>query len=154
VGQVRSRSALAFRFASLLRPPKPRYVTCTHVAGNSWCDLNDQVGLQGLMKLLILVLFILGPSSIGFGQLISPCDLGQNAAVLIISSGTVYFPRLTVKSSFTLRKMLEIEYGIMDKIYDNGTDISFGGEAECFFKVMKAEIEKRRGKDFYENKDE
>ncbi|MFM7856551.1 MAG: hypothetical protein ACKO96_32670, partial [Flammeovirgaceae bacterium] len=33
-GTSRSRSALAFRFAPLPSPPKPRYGSCTHVVGH------------------------------------------------------------------------------------------------------------------------
>jgi len=41
VGQFHSRSALAFRYASLPSPPKPRYGTCTHVVAN-WRDSVDK----------------------------------------------------------------------------------------------------------------
>jgi hypothetical protein len=96
----------------------------------------------------VLAVLTFGLPTIGFGQSFDPCKTGTNAAELAISSGTVYFPRLTIKSSYTLRKMLELEYGIKDDIYDNGSDLSFEGEVECFFKVMKNEIDKRWGKNF------
>ena len=46
-GTVRSGSALAFRFASLLSPPEPRYVTCTHVGGN-------YIEMESLLKIVYL----------------------------------------------------------------------------------------------------
>ena len=41
-----SRSDLAFRFASLLSPPKPRYAICTHVGSNgvpSWTVTTERL---------------------------------------------------------------------------------------------------------------
>ena len=96
----------------------------------------------------VLAVLTFGLPTIGFGQSLDPCKTGTNAAELAISRGTIYFPRLTIKSSYTLRKMLELEYGIKDEIYDNGSDLSFEGEAECFFKMMKNEIDKRWGENF------
>lgn len=96
----------------------------------------------------ILILLTLGLNTLVHGQDIAPCKIGQNEANLLLSNGEIYFPRLTVKSTYTLRKLLELEYGIKDEIYDNGSDLEFGGEAECFFEVMKAEIDKKWGKDF------
>jgi hypothetical protein len=100
------------------------------------------------MRLRTVIILILGLWTAGFGQSFDPCKIGKNAAELAISSGTIYFPRLTIESSYTLRKMLELDYGIKDEVYSNGTDMSFEGEAECFFKEMKIEIDKRWGKRF------
>jgi len=96
----------------------------------------------------ILTVLAFGLSMTLFGQSFDPCETGRKSAEFKISSGTVYFPRLTTKSTYTLRKMLEIEYGIRDEVYSNGSDLQFGGEADCFFEVMKTEIDKRWGKDF------
>ena len=96
----------------------------------------------------VFAILTFGLSTTGFGQSFDPCRTGTNAAEFAISSGTVYFPRLTVKSSYTLRKMLELDYDIKDEVYDNGSDLIFEGEAECFFKMMETEIEKRWGKKF------
>lgn len=96
----------------------------------------------------IFAVLTFGLSTMGFGQSYDPCKIGNDAAELAISRGKVYFPRLTIESSYTLRKMLELDYGIMDEIYDNGSDMSFEGEAECFFELMKTEIDERWGKDF------
>jgi hypothetical protein len=93
--------------------------------------------------LLVLALSLKVP-----GQEVGPCQVGQNRAELTISRGVIYFPRLTTKSTYTLRKLLELEYGIKDEIYYNGTDIQLDDEAECFFKVMEYEINKKYGKDF------
>src|SRR5262245_9175013 len=101
---------------------------------------------MGLKTILTGLTF--GLSTTLFGQSIDPCEIGRNSAEFKISSGTVYFPRLTTKSTYTLRKMLEIEYGIRDEVYSNGSDLQLGGEAECFFEVMKTEIDRRWGKDF------
>ena len=95
----------------------------------------------------VLVLLTIGFPVIGFGQSFDPCRIGKDAAEFKISNGAIYFPR-TVESSYTLRKLLELEYGIKDEVYDNGSDIQFQGEAECFFKVMKTEIDTRWGKNF------
>jgi hypothetical protein len=96
-----------------------------------------------------LVFLIVGLSTTGFGQsLDEPCKTARNAAERKLSSGTIYFPRLIVESSLTLRKMLQLEYGIIDKIYDNGSDVEIGGEAECFYEVMRTEIDNKWGKDF------
>lgn len=96
----------------------------------------------------VVTILTFGLSITGFGQSLEPCKKGTNAAEFAISSGIVYFPRLTVKSSYTLRKMLELDYGIKDEVYDNGSDLSFEGEAECFSKMMETEIEKRWGRRF------
>ncbi len=97
----------------------------------------------------IFIILMLGVTFTGSGQpSFDPCDVGRKAAEYKISSGKIYFPRLTVESSHTQRKILELDYGIADEIYDNGSDLSFQCEAECFFKAMKIEIDKRWGKDF------
>lgn len=78
---------------------------------------------------------------------INGCEIGKEEALKIISSGKIYFPML-VESSLTLRKLLEIEYGILDKGYSRGTCLRSEGEDECFSEAMLIEIEKKRGKIF------
>ena len=47
--------------------------------------------------------------------------------------------------------MLEIDFGIQDEIYDNGTDVLMDDEEDCFYRLMKEEIENRWGKAFLKN---
>jgi len=75
------------------------------------------------------------------------CEMGKENAKRLISSQTIYFP-MNVNSTLTLRKLLEIEYGIMDEGYDPGTCLRSDGEAPCFYEVMQDEIERRWGKNF------
>jgi len=75
------------------------------------------------------------------------CEIGREHADRLISSRTISFP-MNIESTLTLRKLLEIECSVMDDIYDSGTCLQYEDEAECFYKAMQAEIEKRWGKDF------
>lgn len=100
------------------------------------------------MKSKRIFALLFGLSTIGLGQIPDPCQVGKNAAKLSISNGSIYFPRLIIKSSLTLRKLVEFEYGIKDEVYDGGSDLQFAGEAECFFRSMKNEIDERWGKNF------
>jgi len=96
---------------------------------------------------ILLMVFMLSLSETLVGQS-DGCEMGRIIAEGKISRGMIYFPRLTVESTQTLRKMLEIDYGIMDELYDDRNDIALDGELECFYKVMKKEIEKRWGRSF------
>lgn len=82
---------------------------------------------------------------------IDGCSAGEKKAKQLIAANVIYFPRLIVESSLTLRKLLEIEYGIRDAVYSNGSCLQFPNEAECFYRLMLDEIEKKRGKNFLPN---
>ena len=79
---------------------------------------------------------------------IDGCSSGEKEAKQLIAANTIYFPRLIVKSTLTLRKLLEIEYGIKDAVYDNGTCLRFPNEEQCFYRLMLGEVEKKWGKNF------
>lgn len=78
---------------------------------------------------------------------INGCEIGREEAVKIIANRQLYFP-MSIKSSLTLRKLLETEYGILDKNYSNGTCFRVEGDEECFYEAMRTEIEKKWGKGF------
>lgn len=101
-----------------------------------------------MKRRLFSLLLIIELATNAHGQMVNPCQIGQNKARQIISSGSIYFPRTIVESSFTLRKMVELDYGIKDEIYDNGTCLLEEDELECFYKLMNDEIENKWGKGF------
>ncbi|SHG71055.1 hypothetical protein SAMN04488109_1509 [Chryseolinea serpens] len=53
-----------------------------------------------------------------------------------------------MKSSLTLRKLLETEYEITDKGYNDDTCLRYVGDEECFYETMRIEIEKKWGRGF------
>lgn len=47
---------------------------------------------------------------------IDGCSSGEKEAKQLIAANTIYFPKRSVESSLTLRKLLEIEHGIKDAV--------------------------------------
>jgi len=101
------------------------------------------------MKLIVFIILLAhGLVLNALGQVEEPCQLAQKKARRLVSDGEIYFPRTIVNFSLTLLKMMEVDYGIKDEVYDNGTDEILDNEDSCFFKVMKDEIERKWGKGF------
>ncbi len=77
------------------------------------------------------------------------CENGVKEAKKKLAYGQIFFPRYTFHSSVTLRKMLEMDYGIIDDFYSK-YDFSFGRTDDCFDSVMLKAISDKWGVDFLE----
>ena len=75
------------------------------------------------------------------------CESGKRTARERLVKGQIYFPRYIFDSSVTLRKMLEMDYGIIDDFY-NEFDIEFEAELNCHDSIMLKAIGDRWGTDF------
>jgi hypothetical protein len=75
------------------------------------------------------------------------CESGVRQAQKRLANGEIYFPRDIFDSSITLRKILEMDYGIIDGSYSK-VDFGFQAEDECFDSVMLKAISDKWGADF------
>src|SRR5258706_13285067 len=75
------------------------------------------------------------------------CESGIKTAQKRLANRQIYFPRYIVHSSVTLRKILEIDYGIIDDFYDQ-YDFGFQQEYNCHDSLMLKAISNKWGADF------
>jgi hypothetical protein len=104
----------------------------------------------------LLILFILLLSTALHGQTKKEtetidkeaCESGKKRALKRLELGQICFPRYIFDSSITLRKTLEIDYGIRDELYDTLYDFGLQSELECHDEIMKRVIDDKWGEDF------
>gem|GEM_PF-3104058 len=77
------------------------------------------------------------------------CESGVKKAQARLAKGQIYFPRYIFNSSVTLRKMLEIDYGIIDDFMDE-YDFGIQQEYDCYDSLMLKAINDKWGADFLE----
>ncbi|HCW07120.1 MAG TPA: hypothetical protein DGG95_07130 [Cytophagales bacterium] len=82
------------------------------------------------------------------------CESGKERALKRLALGQICFPRYIFESSITLRKTLEIDYGILDELYDTLYDIGYQSEFECHDEIMKKAIEDKWGEKFLKDQKE
>ncbi len=75
------------------------------------------------------------------------CKSGVREAQNRLAKGQIFFPRYIFDSSITLRKILEMDYGIIDGFYRK-YDFGFQAEDDCFDSVMLKAISDKWGTDF------
>jgi hypothetical protein len=78
---------------------------------------------------------------------IDHCESGIRTARERLAKGQIYFPRHIFDSGETLRKILEQDYGILDRLYSEYC-VSFGQEEKCHDSLMMKAIADKWGDDF------
>jgi hypothetical protein len=99
------------------------------------------------MKTILVIIFSLFTLTL-FGQSDKElCEIGVRQAQKRLGNGQIFFPRYIFKSSITLRKILEMDYGIIDDFYSE-YDFSVERVDNCFDSVMLKTINDKWGADF------
>jgi hypothetical protein len=75
------------------------------------------------------------------------CKSGTRTAKEKLAEGHIYFPRYIFDSSITLRKILEMDFGIIDGIYSE-LCIELEEELKCHDQLMRKAIEEKWGRHF------
>jgi hypothetical protein len=99
------------------------------------------------MRRIVFILLSLSSLTLLGQSKMEVCEWGKREAQNKLEKGQIYFPRYIFHSSVTLRKMLEMDYGIIDESYSD-SDILYQPQDDCFDSVMIKAISDKWGADF------
>jgi hypothetical protein len=99
------------------------------------------------MRMSIVTILLFVSLAVSGQKLKAFCESGRRTAQERLARGQIYFPRYIVDSSITLRKMLEIDFGIVDALYSEYC-VEVETELNCHDSVMLKAISDKWGADF------